>query len=151
MLPLAEFAYNNSTQASTGASPFFAMYSYYSQIQYDVEDNNHKEEVLTANKQVKQIHDICKVLSECWANVVEMQVKYYNKKHTLQLYVVSDLVMLSMKNLQQKRLNQKLFHKFIEPFRVHDIIEKQAYQLILPSSYQIHDVFHVSYLELYTR
>ena len=56
-----------------------------------------------------------------------MQVKYYNKKHIPQLYIVGDLIMLLMKNLRQKHPNWKLSHKFIEPFRVHDIIEKQAY------------------------
>ena len=59
--------------------------------------------------------------------------------------------MLSTKNLRQKRPSRKLSHKFIGPFRIQDLVGKQAYRLTLPSSYQIHNVFHVSHLEPYER
>ena len=56
-----------------------------------------------------------------------------------------------MKNLSQKCLNKKLSHKFAESFHIQDIVEKQAYYLYLPTHYWIHNVFHVSYLELYNQ
>ena len=44
------------------------------------------------------------------------QIKYYNINHKLKKYVVNDLILLSIKNLKQKRFNKKLSHKFIESF-----------------------------------
>ena len=44
------------------------------------------------------------------------QTKYYNVNHKLKKYVVSDLILLSTKNLKQKRSNKKLSHKFVESF-----------------------------------
>ena len=36
---------------------------------------------------------------------------------------MSDLIMLTIKNLKQKRLSKKLFHKFISFFRIIDKIK----------------------------
>ena len=55
-----------------------------------------------------------------------------------------------MQNLKQKHLNKKLSHKYVEPFQIKDVMNKQTYHLVLSESYwQIHSVFHVSYLESY--
>ena len=150
LLPLAEFAYQNGTQTSIGCSPFYAMYGYHPTIHY-VEDDSRKGEVPAAKERVKRIHGIREALAQRWENVVATQAKYYDKKHKPQSYRVGDLVMLSTRNLQQKRPNRKLSHKFIGPFRVQDLVGKQAYRLSLPTTYRIHNVFHVSYLEPYQR
>ena len=42
-----------------------------------------------------------------------------------------------------------MLHKFIDSFRVEDLIEKQVYQLFLLIIYCIHNVFHVFYLKSY--
>ena len=42
---------------------------------------------------------------------------------------------------------KKMAAKFIGPFRITDAVGKQAYRLALPTSYRIHNVFHVSLLE----
>ena len=151
LLPLAEFAYNNGTQSSLGCSPFYALYGYHPQVQFHIGDNARKEEVPAAKEQVKHVHDICEALEQRYQNVVKMQAKYYDAKHKPQTYNVGDLVMLSMKNLHLKRPSRKMSHKFIGPFRIKDLVRTQAYRLTLPSTYQIHDVFHVSYLEPYNR
>ena len=148
LLSLAEFAYQNETQTSIECSLFYAMYDYHSTIHY-VEDNSRKEEMPAAKKQIKWIHEIREVLTQWWENIVATQAKYYDKKHKLQSYRVEDLVMLSIRNLQQKCPNWKLSHKFIRLFRVQNLVEKQTYQLSLSIIYWIHNVFHVFYLKLY--
>ena len=60
-------------------------------------------------------------------------------------------MMLLIKNLKQKRLNKKLLDKAINPFIIRTRIETQAYRLALPPTYRIHNVFHISLLELYKR
>ena len=59
-------------------------------------------------------------------------------------------MLLLMKNLSQKHSHKKLSHKFAESFHICDIIDQQVYCLSLSISYQIHNIFHVSYLKLYS-
>ena len=88
-------------------------------------------------------------LQEHWRKASEMQVAQYNKTHLPQRYKVGDLVLLSLKNFKQKRLSKKLSHKYGGPFRMKKPIGKQAYRLVLPTAWQIHNIFHISYLEPY--
>ena len=148
LLSLAEFAYQNRMQALIECSLFYAMHNYHSTTHY-VEDDSRKEKMSAVKEQIKQIHEIREVLMQQWENIVAAQVKYYDKKHKLQSYRVEDLVMLLIRNLQQKCPSWKLSHKFIRPFRVQNLVEKQAYQLSLSIIYWIHNVFHVFYLKLY--
>ena len=62
---------------------------------------------------------------------------------------MSDLILLSIKNLKQKRLNKKLSHKFIESFRMINKIDKQTYCFTLFNIYRIYNTFHVLLLKLY--
>ena len=57
------------------------------------------------------------------------QIKYYNVNHKLKKYVMDDLILLSIKNLKQKRSSKKLSHKFVKSFKIKNKIEKQAYRL----------------------
>ena len=76
-------------------------------------------------------------------------MKYYDKKHISQIYKMRDLVMILIKNLQLKKSSWKLSHKFIEPFEVKDLVEKQIYRLFLSDTYWIHNIFYVFYLKPY--
>jgi len=77
------------------------------------------------------------------------QVKTYNQKYKSKIFNKDNLVLLSTKNLNQKHSSKKLSHKFAESFHINKSIEKQAYHLHLLVIYQIHNVFHVSYLKSY--
>ena len=57
--------------------------------------------------------------------------------------------MLTIKNLKQKRLNKKLFHKFINLFRIINKIKTQTYYLLLSIIYRIHNIFYVFLLKSY--
>ena len=149
LLSVAEFVYNNETQLFIECSLFYTLCEYHSEMNFFIKDNEYKKEISAATERVKHLYDIHKVLAEQWQNVVDSQVKYYNKKHISQTYKMRDLVMLSIKNLQLKRLSWKLSHKFIEPVRVKNLVEKQMYRLFLSDTYWIHNVFHVFYLKPY--
>ena len=62
---------------------------------------------------------------------------------------MSDLIILTIKNLKQKRSNKKLFHKFINLFRIVDKIKTQTYRLFLSIIYRIHNIFYIFLLKLY--
>ena len=151
LLPIAQYVYQVSEQSTLGCSPFYCMYGYNPSIQYEIEGDLAEERVPAARERVEQLHEFRLQLEERWKHVSETQAKYYNNKHTPMEFNVGDLVMLSTKNLKQKRPSKKLSHKFIGPFRILEPVGKQAYHLILPTAYRIHPVFHVSYLEPYKR
>ena len=151
LLPLAQFVYQVSYQSTLGCSPFYCMYGYNPEIRYEVGDDIAVERVPAAKERVKQLHEFRYSLEARWKSVSEAQAKYYNRKHLEKDFNEGDLVMLSAKNLKQKRPSKKLSHKFLGPFRILEAVGKQAYRLALPTTYRIHPVFHVSYLEPYKR
>jgi len=64
------------------------------------------------------------------------------------MYNVGDLVLLSLKNLKIRAPSRKLAPRQQGPYRIIDIVGKQAYRLALPKEMsRIHNVFHVSLLE----
>lgn len=148
-LPMAEFAYMNSHHSSIGTTPFFLMYGYHPEIRYELEDESIEGRIPSANERVKKLQLARDEAAERLHRAQESQTKYYNQNHKPQEYNVGQLVMLATKNLKQKRPSKKLSHKFVGPFRITDKIGAQAYRLLLPSTYRIHNTFHVSLLEPY--
>ena len=62
---------------------------------------------------------------------------------------MNDLIILMIKNLKQKRSSKKLFHKFINLFRIVNKIKTQAYRLLLSIIYRIYNIFYIFLLKLY--
>ena len=125
------------------------MYGYHPEIHYEVEDNSTVERVPKAKDRVRRLHEMRNLLAQRLEHAVAQQAKYYNRKHKPMSFAVGDLIMLSTKNLKQKRPSKKLSHKFAGPFRIKNKVESQAYRLTLPNTYRIHNTFHVSLLKKY--
>jgi transposase InsO family protein len=148
LLPAAEFAYNNSWNASTKATPFKALYGYDPELRFDVEDNAAKGEAPAAHERVRRLQELRERLVEELLHSQERQAKYYNKRHIPKLFKRGALVKLSTRNLKLK--NKKLQQKWISPLRVLERIGTQAYRLALPEKYaRLHDVFPVQLIEEY--
>lgn len=150
ILPIAEFAYNNSKHSTTGLSPFFAMYGYNPQTVFDVEDNITKERVPAAKERIERLYKAREKLEERWQKAATSQAVQYNKKHQAMLFNKGDLVLISTKNLKLKTPSRKMSQRYMGPFRIAEPIGTQAYRIHLPSQLRIHNVFHVSLLEKYT-
>ena len=59
------------------------------------------------------------------------------------------MVWLLRRNITTTRPYAKLDYTKLGPFRISECINPMAYPLDLPPHYRIHDVFHVSLLEVY--
>ena len=119
------------------------MYGYHPEIRYEVEDNFPEGEVPSAKDRVEQLQSLREGLEERLKKAAEYQANYYNKNHKPREFAVGELVLLSTRNLNQKRPSKKMSPKFAGPFRIEDKIGKQAYRLTLPSNYIINNFFHV--------
>jgi hypothetical protein len=146
LLPLAEFAINNSRQDSTKVSPHFANYGYHPRF---TSANDIDGTVPAAQEHADNLHKLHETLVENVTAAQNTQAKYYDAKHKLITFAPGDKVWLQSSNLQTQRPSKKLDWKRLGPFEVVERIGLQAYRLRLPSSMKCHDVFHVSLLEPY--
>ena len=83
-----------------------------------------KKKILSIKDYVKQLQNFRKNFKKRLKKVAEYQTKYYNKNHKLRKFVIDELILLSIKNLNQKRSSKKIFSKFAKLFKIKNKIEK---------------------------
>jgi hypothetical protein len=148
LLPTAQFAYNNSIHESTKTTPFYVVYGKHPLLLSPPEDSRQEGEMPDAIDRVQRMHSARAAAKEHLLRAQEYQSRYYDKKHKPEVFHEGDLVLLSTKHINLvHQPSKKLSSKFIGPFRVQNAIGTQAYRLLLPPHYRIHNVFHVSLLE----
>ena len=89
-----------------------------------------------------------KLLEHRLTKAIALQAKYYNSKHLVCEYDKGSLIYLKNRNIDSTRPTKKLDQKFYGPYEVKKRIDKVAYRLKLLKLMKIHNVFHVSLLEL---
>ena len=64
-------------------------------------------------------------------------------------FKINDQVLVSIKNLRQKRLSQKLSQKFLEPYQIDKVVNthRLAYKLHIPAFIRLYPVFPISALK----
>ena len=147
LLPLAEFAYNNSITQATKMTPFYANYGYNPRTIWpsDGEGKN-----LASKAYAHWMREVHKRASKTLEDTRATMSKYYNKgKQEHPTYEIGDLVMLNAKNIHTKRPTKKLAPKLYGPFRILEKIGSRSFRLELQTRWRKHNVFHVSLLEPY--
>ena len=92
------------------------MYEYHSKIRYKVENNFSEEKISLTKNRVEQLQNLRMNFKKRLKKVAKYQTKYYNKNYKLRKFVVDELILLFIKNLNQKRSSKKMFFKFARSF-----------------------------------
>jgi len=149
LLPMAEFAYNNSVTMGNGTTPFYANYGFHPRA-IDLPDE--KDEPVNPASTVyghwmTAIHDSARK----GLKAAQEKMRRYTDpdQKPPPAYQVGDLVMLNGRNIRTRQPSKKLDHKNHGPFQIEKIVSPLAIRLTLPRKWKIHNVFHVSLLEPY--
>ncbi|KAF8694673.1 hypothetical protein RHS03_08144, partial [Rhizoctonia solani] len=139
-LPMAEFAYNNAVHSSTGKTPFKALYGWEptltpSNIPTDVPEADNLAQTMEA--QWKEVE------SALWQSKTQMTA---GEEGSPPQFEIGEEAWLDAKNVNLKTLSPKLTEQQLGPFKVIEKISNQAYQLELPPTMRIHNVFYVGLL-----
>ncbi|KAF8703907.1 hypothetical protein RHS03_06162, partial [Rhizoctonia solani] len=138
-LPLAEYAYNNTKHASTNKTPFELVYGRNlvmnpSNVLANVPEADHIADTLAW--EWKEAEAALRMSKECMAG----------SKGIIPSFNIGEKVWLDAKNIQLHSNSNKLDPKQIGPFRITKKISSHTYQLDLPETLKIHNVFYVGLL-----
>ena len=150
-LPLVEFAYNNSYQASIKAAPYEALYGRKCRSPICWDDVGERR--LLGPEIVQQTIDKIQVIKERLQTAQSRQKSYADVRRRKLEFQVGDHVFLRIsptKGVMRFGFRGKLSPRFVGPFEVLERMGKVAYRLALPPSLSgVHNVFHVSMLRKY--
>jgi hypothetical protein len=147
LLPLAEYAYNNSVTSATGFTPFYANYGYNPKTTWLKQADAKIPAATYYAHWMEQVHRRC---LEQLERTRDQMGTYYNRTHASPPpFQPGDKVMLESKNLRTVRPSKKLDHKMVGPFPILEMVGTHAARLKLPKTMKCHNVFHVSLLEPY--
>lgn len=107
---------------------------------------------VTALQRLEDLRQAREVAEKCLYKAREEQARWYNQKRKDKQFQAGDWVLLSTANLPLKRPSRKLADKFAGPYQVIRPIgtSNLAYELRLPTTMRIHNVFNITALEPYT-
>jgi len=145
LLPIAEFAYNNSVTSATGMSPFYANYGF-----HPTATNPTAANILNPASKVYAhwMHTVHAQARKGLESAQERMHRYADpSRKQAPAYQVGDLVILNGRNIQTRRPSRKLDHKNHGPFQVEKFVSPLAVRLTLPQKWKIHPVFHISLVE----
>ncbi len=144
-MPMAEFAYNNAKNASTGHTPFELNCGFHPRVSFE-EDVDPCSRSRSANELAEELRELMEVCCQNLLHAQELQKRAHDKGGKSCSYAPGEKIWLNSKYIKTKR-NKKLENKFFGPFRVLHAVGKQVYKLELPAKWKIYDVFYVSLLE----
>src|SRR5713226_8879053 len=136
-LPIATAVHNNRRNATTGLLPNQILLGYETTLVPSSFSETNNQATLERTEQMSQSR----------AQAIEAINRVgHNSGIPPSQFKVNDRVWLDAKNLRLPYQTTKLAPKHYGPFRIGKEVSPVAYQLDLPASWNIHDVFHASLL-----
>ncbi len=145
LLPIAEFAYNNAKNASTGHNLFELNCGYHPRVFFK-DDVDPRLRSRSVNKLAEQLKELIEICCQNLFHLQKLQKRAHDKGPKSRSYAPGKKVWLNSKYIKTKR-NKKLESKFFGPFWVLHTVGKQAYNLELPTKWKIHIIFYILLLE----
>ena len=148
-MPLAEFAYNNAPNATTGISPFYANKGYNPAITVYPERDLASARARDFAVDLDELHSVLK------SEIGRAQKRYQASADTHRLrppdFKVGDKVFVKAKFFRTTRPMKKLSEKYFGPYEIIAQAGTLSFTLRLPDAMRsVHPVFHVSMLEPHT-
>jgi hypothetical protein len=139
-LDLASLVYNNRKNETTGLSP--------NEILLGYEPETGLSEIIQTKNENTEEH--VKVMMERRQQAIWAINRTAKQGETIKdQYQEGDQVWLEASHIKTRHQKTKLAPKWYGPFRIKKRISPVTYQLTLPTSWGIHDVFHASLLHPY--
>jgi hypothetical protein len=155
-LDTLEFAYNDSLNASTGFTPFYALYGRnpYSPLSLYFPPARKLDEKESVTEFAERMQGVYREVRAAIRRAQIRQAAYANKSRTEKVFEVGDRVWLSEEyrrpHVIARNAKKKLNPNWLGPFQVKRVISDVVYELDFPLSYkQIHPVVHVCFLKEY--
>ena len=148
---MGEFSANANISATIKVPPFLATKGYNPRMSFDPVDfsaNSTREKIAnsTARSIANRMEEVQDFMREKMTKLQAKQVVTANchcKEPTM--YEIRDKVFLSTKNIRTEKPSKKLNDKNIGPFKIKKLVGS-SYQLELPHTMKIHDIFHPNLL-----
>ncbi|XXQ39875.1 reverse transcriptase [Plasmodiophora brassicae] len=142
LLAMAEFAYNNADNSATGMSPFFANYGFHPRV---TEPRPRNGQVCNpaADERAEFLGKVRRYLKGQLQQAVDAMKRSADRRRR-------EPPPLQVGDLSTGRPCGKLDDRLLGPFQVVRTVNPVAYEVKLPPTSRLHNVFHVSQLEPYT-
>ena len=151
-LPLVEFAYNNSYQASIQMAPYEALYG--RPCRSPLCWTEVGESSITGPDLIRDTSEKVSLIRQRLLTAQSRQTSYVDVRRRPLEFEVGDHVFLKVmpkRGVVRFGKRGKLSPRFIGPFEILERVGTVAYRLALPPSMSgVHEVFHVSMLRKYT-
>jgi hypothetical protein len=136
-LPLAQFAINSRPSHTTKMPPFELLIGV---TPRSISETHQKVPSLEERRKT-----FVTIRNRAQEAILHAQM-LLSKDTTFRPYKEGEQVWLDAKNLRTTHPTHKLRPKRYGPFKISKVLSHVAYQLMLPPSWKIHNVFHASYL-----
>jgi hypothetical protein len=146
-LDITEAAYNNSVHAVTNVSPFFAETGRHPNMVIASEASGEELTQAVTTAHADAIQEIHNLMNDRLRQARNRMGRYYDVYRQPKEFGIGDMVWLKTNNIRTRRECKKLDHKKVGPYEITRRFGPLAYQLDLPDSLPIHNVFHVENLE----
>ena len=146
LLPAAEFAYNNSVNASTGYSPFFLNAGFHPRVPASLLQPE-STPVPSVDAFVQSQSTALALAQDSILRAQDRQAEHADRRRRDHDFKIGDKVLLNAEDItiaaDQNQTSRKLQARFIGPYTIIEQHSPVSFRVELPPTMKIHDVFHV--------